>query len=147
LQEIRQTIKAARKAQSTIASKVPHSFTFRPILSEYGHYPRLYFLGIPEGSRENTLLYTDLMYAYAGAYDSLMPNLTWHPILDSMATQHSKTLSKEEQLLRERKRMSHFGITSYDIHPDSGHFVFPMSGGLYDFYDMDVAVATVSSIL
>ncbi|XP_064645496.1 dipeptidyl peptidase 9-like [Lineus longissimus] len=146
-QEIRQTIKAARKAQSTIASKVPHSFTFRPILTEYGLYPRLYFLGIPDGCRENTLLYSDLMYAHTGAYDPLTPNLTWHPILDSMATQHTKMLSKEEQLLRERKRMSHFGITSYDVHSDSGHFVFPMSGGLYDFHDMDVVAGTPGNIL
>lgn len=47
----------------------------------------------------------------------------------------TKRLSKEEQLLWERKRLATWGITSYEIHLDSGKLVFPAASSLYQCID------------
>lgn len=47
----------------------------------------------------------------------------------------TKRLSREEQLLWERKRLATWGITSYEIHPDSGKLVFPAASSLYQCID------------
>ena len=39
--------------------------------------------------------------------------------------------SKEEELLRERKRLSSHGITSYEFHQDSGRLLFASGNALY----------------
>lgn len=46
-------------------------------------------------------------------------------------------VSKEEQLLWERKKCASWGITSYDLCPTSGRIVFPAGGSL--FYCADPA--------
>lgn len=43
--------------------------------------------------------------------------------------------SREEELLRERKRLGVFGITSYDFHSESGLFLFQASNSLFHCRD------------
>jgi len=47
------------------------------------------------------------------------------------ATPHQGAYSREEELLRERKRLGVFGITSYDYHADTGLFLFQASNSLF----------------
>lgn len=43
--------------------------------------------------------------------------------------------SREFQLLQERKRLSTWGITSYELHKPSGKIVFPCLNDLYQCLD------------
>lgn len=47
------------------------------------------------------------------------------------ATPHQGAYSREEELLRERKRLGAFGITSYDYHAQTGLFLFQASNSLF----------------
>ena len=47
----------------------------------------------------------------------------------------SKNLSREEQLLNERKRVSYLGITSYILNAETGRIIVPTNNVLYQFYD------------
>lgn len=49
----------------------------------------------------------------------------------SKATPHQGAYSREEELLRERKRLGAFGITSYDYHSQTGLFLFQASNSLF----------------
>ena len=62
----------------------------------------------------------------------------WNLLLDPQTALNSSTTgySKEEELLRERKRLVSHGITSYEFHPESGRLLF-RSG--CDIYTVDVA--------
>lgn len=51
------------------------------------------------------------------------------------ATPHHGVYSREEELLRERKRLGVFGITSYDFHGESGLFLFQASNSLFHCRD------------
>lgn len=51
--------------------------------------------------------------------------------LFSQATPHQGAYSREEELLRERKRLGAFGITSYDYHAQTGLFLFQASNSLF----------------
>lgn len=51
------------------------------------------------------------------------------------ATPHHGVYSREEELLRERKRLGVFGITSYDFHSESGLFLFQASNSLFHCRD------------
>lgn len=43
--------------------------------------------------------------------------------------------SREEELLRERKRIGTVGIASYDYHRESGTFLFQAGSGIYHVKD------------
>jgi dipeptidyl-peptidase 9 len=45
-------------------------------------------------------------------------------------------MSREEQLLWERKRLATWGLTSYELHPESGRIVFPVASRLYQCTDV-----------
>lgn len=61
-QELHSAVKAGRRLQTSLTNRVPTEFTFRTTVSPQGGLvTRLYFLGIPPGNRENTLLYTDIL--------------------------------------------------------------------------------------
>ena len=47
------------------------------------------------------------------------------------ASSHSEKYSKEEELLRERKRLSVHGITSYQVSTDNSRVLFPATGSLF----------------
>ena len=130
--ELRQEVRKTRRLASTLLNRVPNSFTFRSIRTANGQEGsvRLYYLGVPFGTRENTLLYVDV--PLSGNLDGAVPELEWKLLLEGFhATPLHGRFSKEELLLRERKRVGSFGITSYDYHEASGKFVFPACNGLY----------------
>ena len=132
-EELRHAVRKSRKHAASLLNRVPHSFTFRTVLTPTGPQIRLYFLGVPVGSRENTLLYTDLL----NEPKMQLPGeagiqLEWKTLLESFhATPLYGKFSRVEQLLRERKRLGSFGITSYDYNEETGTFVFPACNSLF----------------
>ncbi|XP_063439501.1 dipeptidyl peptidase 9-like isoform X1 [Mytilus trossulus] len=130
---LRHDIKQKRKLLLTLASRVPSSFTFRTVDTQHGPHTRLYFLGIPQNCRENTLLYVDIPKSTT----EIVPGLQWKNLLDSFqASLSNGQLSREEQLLRERKRLGTYGVTSYDM--SDGKFVFPACNSLFSCIDSNV---------
>lgn len=63
-------------------------------------------------------------------YDSVLTKATLSCCF-SKATPHQGAYSREEELLRERKRLGAFGITSYDYHSKTGLFLFQASNSLF----------------
>lgn len=94
---------------------------------------RIYFLSTPSNGWETTLLYVDIAHSdNANGY-----KLNWQPVIEANFQSLScvNRLSREEQLLWERKRLATWGITSYEIHADSGKLVFPAASSLYQCVD------------
>ncbi|XP_071396420.1 dipeptidyl peptidase 9 [Centroberyx affinis] len=84
---------------------------------------------MPYGSRENSLLYSEIPKKIRK--EALLV-LSWKQMLDHFqATPHQGAYSREEELLRERKRLGAFGITSYDYHAQTGLFLFQASNSLF----------------
>lgn len=100
---------------------------------------RVYFIGSPHDSIKSTLLYIDFSKDHFTEPPPPYPN-DYGPTRAALRlVEHVEggnfNMSKEETLLRERKRMAMIGITSYDLHTESGRFVFPANGKLYTFVD------------
>ncbi|XP_043909724.1 dipeptidyl peptidase 9 isoform X2 [Protopterus annectens] len=127
---LRDIIHSSRKYSGLIVNKAPHDFQFIQKNDENSpHSHRLYYLGMPYGSRENSLLYSEIPKKVRK--DSPLM-LTWKQMLDHFqATPQHGMYSREEELLRERKRLGVFGITSYDFHRESGLFLFQASNSLF----------------
>ncbi|XP_075467504.1 dipeptidyl peptidase 9 [Ascaphus truei] len=127
---LREIIHSSRKYSGIMVNKAPHDFLFLPRREESGpHSHRLYYLGMPYGSRENSLLYSEIPRKVRKETTLL---LSWKQMLEHFqATPHHGVYSREEELLRERKRLGVFGITSYDFHSETGLFLFPASNSLY----------------
>ncbi|XP_035993757.1 dipeptidyl peptidase 9 isoform X3 [Fundulus heteroclitus] len=127
---LRDIIHCSRKYSGMIANKAPHDFQFVQKTDENGpHSHRLYYLGMPYGSRENSLLYSEIPKKVRK--EALLV-LSWKQMLDHFqATPHQGAYSREEELLRERKRLGAFGITSYDYHDKTGLFLFQASNSLF----------------
>uniref|UniRef100_A0A8C1LJJ4 dipeptidyl-peptidase IV n=1 Tax=Cyprinus carpio TaxID=7962 RepID=A0A8C1LJJ4_CYPCA len=127
---LRDIIHGSRKYSGMIINKAPHDFQFVQKHDESGpHSHRLYYLGMPYGSRENSLLYSEIPKKIRK--EALLV-LSWKQMLDHFqATPHHGVYSREEELLRERKRLGVFGITSYDYHAPSGLFLFQASNSLF----------------
>lgn len=112
-------------------TRVPHHLTFEQ--TAFGW--RLYFLSVPIGHRENTIFYVDL--STDEAVDIEKPSVAaWCSLRDAfnLATSSGTAqMSREEQLLRERKRQRSIGITSYDYQrsKDGGHFAFSAANSIY----------------
>ncbi|XP_078667472.1 dipeptidyl peptidase 9-like isoform X1 [Branchiostoma floridae x Branchiostoma belcheri] len=137
--ELRQAVRSTRRLQTNLANRVPHNFTFAKLETEQGTRTRLYFLGVPENLKENSLMFVDVPNDQNGEV-SMLP---WQPLLDSFhATPYMCQYSREEQLLRERKRVSAFGITSYDVDIEHRRFLFPASNSLYMCTDDNMTVST-----
>lgn len=129
--ELQIAVKQAKSVQQSLINRVPHSFTFCE--------NKLYFLAVPFGSRENSIHYVDLPSSENGSRDEqnvdFIP-LAWKPLLDSFRISRSFSgYSREEQLLRERKRLGAFGITSYDFDETCRRFMFSASSSLYTCTD------------
>uniref|UniRef100_A0A8C7IT61 dipeptidyl-peptidase IV n=1 Tax=Oncorhynchus kisutch TaxID=8019 RepID=A0A8C7IT61_ONCKI len=127
---LRDIIHSSRKYSGMIANKAPHDFQFVQKNDESGpHSHRLYYLGMSYGSRENSLLYSEIPKKIRK--EALLV-LSWKQMLDHFqATPHQGAYSREEELLRERKRLGAFGITSYDYHSQTGLFLFQASNSLF----------------
>ncbi|KAI4482250.1 hypothetical protein M0804_008801 [Polistes exclamans] len=130
-QEIRGSVSDLRRRMSSVsAGSVPGSITFRSLPDGR---TRIYFLSTPYNGWETTLLYVDIAHSdHANGY-----RLHWQPVIEANFQSVSSTnrLSKEEQLLWERKRLATWGITSYEIHAESGKLVFPAASSLYQCID------------
>eukprot|EP00111_Clytia_hemisphaerica_P018750 TCONS_00055458-protein len=153
--EIDKAVYKSRVAQCQLATFVPSNFTFYKSL--------VIFLGVPPGdsSNENTLIYVDIEN---GAWENMdvdckqgsskksndgleaqsYTTYHWNFLLDPETTLSSSTMgySKEEELLRERKRLVSHGITSYDFDHKTGRLLF-RSGS--DIYTVDVAPITTGA--
>ncbi|XP_056002526.1 dipeptidyl peptidase 9-like isoform X2 [Ostrea edulis] len=132
---LHQNVVERRKLITMLASRVPGSFQFRTQTTPNDTKTRLYFLGVTCKGRENTLLYVDL--------PSVVPDmpsvLSQRSMLESFpASIPTSQLSREEQLMRERKRMGTYGITSYELTEWDGRFVFPASNSLFSCVDVDL---------
>ncbi|XP_076009264.1 dipeptidyl peptidase 9-like [Genypterus blacodes] len=127
---LRKIIHKSRKHTGVVINKAPHDFQFVQKLDEGSpHSHRIYYLGIPYASRENSLLYSDIPKKVRK--EALMI-LAWKPLLDHFkASPHHGSFSREEELLRERKRLGVSGITAYDYHRPSGLFLFQANNSLY----------------
>ena len=131
--ELHHAVKQTRALQQGFVNRIPHSFTFNK--------DKLYFLAIPKGSRENTLHYVDLPERETLEANSIadLSVPKWNPVLDAFKISPFAGFSREEQLLRERKRLGSFGITSYEFDQSSQKFLFPASNGLYTCSDLPAA--------
>ncbi|KAM9384560.1 dipeptidyl peptidase 9-like [Pholidichthys leucotaenia] len=126
---LRKIVRNSRKNSGVIINKAPHDFQFMLKDETSPHSHRIYYLGMPYASRENALLYSDIPKKIRK--DALLV-LTWKPMLDHFqASPHDGGFSREEELLRERKRLGISGITSYDYHQPSGLFLFQANNSLY----------------
>ncbi|XP_029470431.1 dipeptidyl peptidase 9 isoform X1 [Rhinatrema bivittatum] len=127
---LREIIHSSRKYSGMIVNKAPHDFHFVQKTDESSpHSHRLYYLGMPYGSRENSLLYSEIPKKVR---KETLLLLSWKQMLEHFqATPHHGMYSREEELLRERKRLGVFGITSYDFHSESGLFLFQASNSLF----------------
>lgn len=63
--------------------------------------------------------------------------LVWHAAIDStfQILPVVGKFSKEEQLQWERKRLVTSGITSYELHLESGRIIFPAAGSMFQCTD------------
>lgn len=105
------------------SSRTPNNFTFSET--------KLYFLALPEDRSEYTLFYVELKSGEQGQQLGVVPTAKWHLLLDLESLRPFQGFSREEQLLRERKRMGSFGITSYEYDKNSRSILFPACSSLY----------------
>lgn len=117
--ELRQNVRDVRAHFSTRGLRTPSGLSFRKLNETH----RLYFVSEPTFKRDTSLLYVDLPST------NLAP--PWNILLEAGFQSLPSSVSKEEQLLWERKKVSSWGITSYDIHLPSGRIIFPAGGSLY----------------
>ncbi|XP_005178587.1 dipeptidyl peptidase 9 [Musca domestica] len=80
--------------------------------------------------------------SFLGSYGNFGKRLQWNVVLQqplsSVATAGGSGInvwSREFQLMQERKRLSTWGITSYELHKPSGKIVFPCFNDLYQCLD------------
>uniref|UniRef100_T1DN93 dipeptidyl-peptidase IV n=1 Tax=Crotalus horridus TaxID=35024 RepID=T1DN93_CROHD len=123
-----------RKYHSCLMAKAPHDFTFvKRNDPECPHSDRMYYLAMSGENRENTLFYSEIPKTVNKAAILM---LSWKPLLDLFqASPDYGMYSREEELLRERKRIGTIGIASYDYHRESGTFLFQAGSGIYHVKD------------
>jgi len=120
--ELRQTVRDVRSHFSNRGLRTPSCLTFR----KTGGRTRLYFLSEPASKRDTSLLYVDLPPTVGQAHSP-----QWCPLIEAGFQVIPGPVSKEEQLLWERKKCASWGITSYDLDPTSGRIIFPAGGSLF----------------
>ncbi|XP_053671772.1 dipeptidyl peptidase 9 [Anopheles nili] len=129
---------------TTMAASFPMNVNFRTLSDGR---TRVYFLSPPEA----ILFYVDVPLEVIGKAanntdedDSDIEDvvrlansrhLVWHQLLESVLGHLPTSNSREVQLLLERKRLSIWGITSYELHKASGKIVFPACNTLYQCLD------------
>ncbi|XP_072889284.1 dipeptidyl peptidase 8-like isoform X2 [Hemitrygon akajei] len=119
-----------RKMHGHMMAKTPHDFCFVKKNDPEGLYSdRLYYLAMSNENRENTLFYSEIPHMISKDAERLLP---WNPLLDYFqSTPDYGIYCREEELLRERKRIGTIGIASYDFHKESGMFLFQASNNIY----------------
>ncbi|KAJ7311160.1 hypothetical protein JRQ81_006765 [Phrynocephalus forsythii] len=123
-----------RKYHGCLMAKAPHDFTFVKKNDPEGpHSDRVYYLAMSGENRENTLFYSEIPKTINKAAVLM---LSWKPLLNLFqASLDYGMYSREEELLRERKRIGTVGIASYDYHQESGTFLFQAGSGIYHVKD------------
>uniref|UniRef100_A0A669PBC1 dipeptidyl-peptidase IV n=1 Tax=Phasianus colchicus TaxID=9054 RepID=A0A669PBC1_PHACC len=132
--QLRKLLTDTRKYHGYMMAKAPHDFTFVKKNDPEGpHSDRIYYLAMSGENRENTLFYSEIPKTVNKAAVLL---LSWKPLLDLFpAILDYGMYSREEELLRERKRIGTVGIASYDYHRESGTFLFQAGSGIYHVKD------------
>ncbi|XP_012941328.1 dipeptidyl peptidase 9 [Aplysia californica] len=153
--ELQNTVRETRKAIARLTPSVPCNFQFRTITDEFGNtITRLYFLGALEMGKDSTLLQADIPdtplsqpmgggdasssqadSAGGDAWSQSLPALWASALFSSQPSGTAAPMSREEQLLRERKRLCSYGLTSYELSREDGLFVIPASNSLYVCHD------------
>lgn len=77
--------------------------------------------------------------------DRLQWQLLLEPSIPSLAS--NNTYARAFQLLLERKRLSIWGITSYELHKKSGRIIFPASSSLFQCLDTGYNVSFVHKFI
>lgn len=137
--ELKTIVNEMRRQMSSLSSMFPMNVNFRTLSDGR---TRVYFLSPPPANGWDTVLF----YADVPASDTenRTPNrLEWHPVLEPIVSPLSISNSREVQLLLERKRLSIWGITSYELHKSSGKIVFPACNTLYQCLDTGYSESTL----
>lgn len=127
--ELKSIVEFSRKLVYSLSSDVPSSISFRQLANSDEY--RVYFLA-STAKREITIKYIDVKLG--NSTDRLAANTIFSNNAFNMSTEKQQ-LTKEEQLLRERKRCSLSGITSYFVDSKSGRLVFNERSDLFYFDD------------
>ncbi|XP_023673029.1 dipeptidyl peptidase 8-like isoform X1 [Paramormyrops kingsleyae] len=131
--DLRNILTDSQRGQFNMVSKPPHEFQFVLKNDPEGlHSHRVYFLAMTSEGRENTLFYAEIPKRIN---KQALLYLTWKPLLLHFHSQDFGEYYREDELLRERKRIGAQGIMSYDFHRPSGSFMFQAGGSLYTLKD------------
>uniref|UniRef100_A0A7M4DVQ6 dipeptidyl-peptidase IV n=1 Tax=Crocodylus porosus TaxID=8502 RepID=A0A7M4DVQ6_CROPO len=132
--QLKKLLTDTRKYHGYMMAKAPHDFMFVKKNDPEGpHSHRIYYLAMSGENRENTLFYSEIPKTINKAAVLM---LSWKPLLDLFqASLDYGMYSREEELLRERKRIGTIGIASYDYHRGSGTFLFQAGSGIYHIKD------------
>ncbi|KAK4882354.1 hypothetical protein RN001_005673 [Aquatica leii] len=128
--DLKTVVNDLRRQLSSLSTMVPTSISFRTL--QDGR-TRIYFLSTPQNGWEMTLLYTDVPNNNEATSLRLQSNCVIEANFPSLSSVNK--YSREEQLLWERKRLTTWGITSYEIHSESGKIVFPAASSLFQCLD------------
>ncbi|XP_018580319.1 dipeptidyl peptidase 9 [Anoplophora glabripennis] len=128
--ELKGVVSDLRRQLSSLSTMVPSSITFRTL--QDGR-TRIYFLSTPQNGWETTLLFADV----PNTTQPTSLRLQWQCVIESNfpSISSSNKYSREEQLLWERKRLTTWGINSYEIHSEAGKIVFPAASSLFQCID------------
>ncbi|KAK8727645.1 hypothetical protein OTU49_009672 [Cherax quadricarinatus] len=121
--EVHQRVRELRRTFLHLSVKTPTDVTFRRLGPSQ---LRCYFLLSPGQGRESTLFYADI-----NLEETWGSRIVYQEVLDSGHSFLWRRTSREEQLLSERRRISTWGITNYELHPTSGTLVFPASSTIF----------------
>nr|CAD7449927.1 unnamed protein product [Timema bartmani] len=127
--ELKNVVCELRRQLSGLSTMVPGSLTFRTLPDGR---TRIYFLSTPANGWETTLLCADVPPVASHGH-----RLAWTPVIEAnfQSLSGAGRFSREEQLLWERKRLATWGITSYELHRESGKLVFPAASSLFQCLD------------
>lgn len=139
--ELKGVVSDLRRQLSSLSTMIPTSVSFRTL--QDGR-TRIYFLSTPQNGWETTLLYADVPNSdHASGL-----RLQWQSVIEANFPSLSTTnkFSREELLLWERKRLATWGITSYELHSDTGKLVFPAASSLFQCIDTGFSVNILNHI-
>lgn len=137
--ELKALVNDMRRQMASLPSMFPMNVNFRTLSDGR---TRVYFLSPPPATGWDTaLFYADVPQSER---DTRAPmRLEWSPVLEPIISHLSMSNSREVQLLLERKRLSIWGITSYELHKSSGKIVFPACNTLYQCWDTGYGEGTL----
>ncbi|KAL4660669.1 dipeptidyl peptidase 8 isoform X1 [Arapaima gigas] len=131
--ELRKILTESRGFQNHMVPKPPHEFQFVQKNDPDGlHSHRVYFLAMSTEGRENSLFYAEIP-KQINKHALLF--LSWKPLLLHFHSHDYREYYREDELLRERKRIATQGIITYDLHRSSGTFLFQAGGSIYTVRD------------